>query len=102
MSKETVSNQVNPEQGNTEQVVEKYVPYKQEEGLWAKKVTVKLPWIKGQPEAVNVGVNGRFFLIKRGEEVEIPLPVFEALQNSEKMEKIAYEFEQKMQEAGKF
>lgn len=64
--------------------------------LWDKQVTVKLPWIKGQPEAVNVGVNGRFFLIKRGVEVEIPYPVFEVLQHSEKMEMMAAEYEQEL------
>ena len=64
--------------------------------LWDKQVTVKLPWIKGQPEAVNVGVNGRFFLIKRGVEVQIPYPVFEVLQHSEKMEMMAAEYEQEL------
>ena len=64
--------------------------------LWDKQVTVKLPWIKGQPDAVNVGVNGRFFLIKRGVEVEIPYPVFEVLQHSEKMEMMAAEYEQEL------
>lgn len=71
--------------------------------LWDKQVTVKLPWIKGQPEAVNVGVNGRFFLIKRGVEVQIPYPVFEVLQHSEKMEMMAAEYEQELtQKAGQF
>ena len=64
--------------------------------LWDKQVTVKLPWIKGQPDAVNVGVNGRFFLIKRGVEVQIPYPVFEVLQHSEKMEMMAAEYEQEL------
>ena len=52
-----------------------------------KKTTVKvrLPKVKADQEDVFVSVNNRTFLIKRGEEVEVPACVAEVLAHQEKM-----------------
>lgn len=60
---------------------------------WKEIVKIKLPRVKGKEEYAHVGVNGRFFQIQRGVSVDVPLPVYEVLQNSEDMESQAAEFE---------
>lgn len=60
---------------------------------WEETVKIKLPRVKGKEECAHVGVNGRFFQIKRGVDVYVPMPVCEVLQNSEDMESQAAEFE---------
>ena len=50
-----------------------------------KKVKIKLPKIKGQPEDVFVSVNNYTCVIKRGEEVTVPVFVKEVLDHQEKM-----------------
>lgn len=52
-------------------------------------VKVTLPLTRDKQEDVFVGVNGKTFLIKRGEEVEVPECVYEILKNSEKMDSLA-------------
>ena len=60
-----------------------------------KKVKIKLPKIRGESEDVFVSVNNYSCIIKRGEEVEVPLFVKEVLDHQEKMlEQIAL-FERK-------
>ena len=50
-----------------------------------KKIKIKLPKIKGEPEDVFVSVNNYSCIIKRGEEVEVPVFVKEVLDHQEKM-----------------
>ncbi len=59
-----------------------------------KMVKLKLPLTRGEKDDVIVGVNGKTWLIKRGEEVEVPASVFEVLKNSEDMLAVAMEFEE--------
>ena len=58
-----------------------------------KKVRIKLPLTRNEKEAVYVAVNGKSYLIKRGEYVEVPASVAEVLENREKMLNEAMEFE---------
>ena len=64
---------------------------------WKETVKIKLPRVKGKEDCAHVGVNGRFFQIQRGVSVEVPMPVYEVLQNSEDMESQAAEFEAEAQ-----
>ena len=50
-----------------------------------KTVKIKLPRTRSEQEDVFVSVNNRTFLIKRGEEVEVPACVAEVLTHQEKM-----------------
>ena len=50
-----------------------------------KKVKIKLPKIKGESDDVFVSVNNYSCIIKRGEEVEVPVFVKEVLDHQEKM-----------------
>lgn len=61
--------------------------------LFAETVNIKLPLIKGGEDSVHVGVNGRFWQIKRGVRVDIPIAVYEVLQHQEEMELQAQEYE---------
>jgi hypothetical protein len=60
-----------------------------------KKVKIKLPKIKGQPDDVFVSVNNYTCVIKRGEEVEVPAFVKEVLDHQEEMLDIISAFENK-------
>lgn len=60
---------------------------------FAETVKIKLPLIKGKGD-VHVGVNGRFWQIQRGVEVNLPRPVLEVLQHQEEMELLAQEYEE--------
>lgn len=64
-----------------------------EKDPWQETVKIKLPRVKGKEDCAHVGVNGRFFQIQRGVSVDVPMPVYEVLQNSEDMESQAAEFE---------
>lgn len=61
-----------------------------------KTVKVKLPRVKGE-DAVPVWVNEDSWLIKRGEEVDVPECVAEVLEESEKRKDIAYEYDMSVQ-----
>lgn len=61
--------------------------------LFKETVHIKLPLIKGGADSVHVGVNGRFWQIKRGVSVDIPVAVYEVLQHQEEMELQAQEYE---------
>jgi hypothetical protein len=50
-----------------------------------KKIKIKLPKIKGETDDVFVSVNNYTCVIKRGEEVEVPVFVKEVLDHQEKM-----------------
>jgi hypothetical protein len=58
-----------------------------------KKVKIKLPLTRNEKDDVYVALNGKPYLIKRGEEVEVPCGVAEILQHREEMLAIAMEFE---------
>lgn len=45
-----------------------------------------------------VGVNGNFYMVKRGEEVEVPKSVKEVVENSEKQKKAAKAVQDKAKE----
>lgn len=58
-----------------------------------KMVKIKLPLTRTEKNDEYVGVNGKTYLIKRGEFVEVPASVAEVLENKEKMLNKALEFE---------
>jgi hypothetical protein len=60
-----------------------------------KKIKIKLPKIKGEPDDVFVSVNNYTCIIKRGEEVEVPVFVKEVLDHQEKMLEAIEQFEAK-------
>ena len=62
-------------------------------GRCAEAVNIKLPLIRGGEDSVRVGVDGRFWQIKRGVRVDIPMAVYEVLQHQEDMELQAQEYE---------
>ena len=59
-----------------------------------KKVKIKLPLTRTEKDDKYVAVNGKSYLIKRGEEVEVPDYVAEVLQHEEEMLSIAMEYEE--------
>ena len=63
-----------------------------------KTVKIKLPLTRTEKNDVLVGVNGRTWLIKRGEEVEVPECVAEVLQHKEEMLSVAMAFEEQAAE----
>ena len=56
-------------------------------------VKIKLPLTRTEKDDVYVAVNGKSYLIKRGETVEVPAAVAEVLQHKEDMLAQAMEFE---------
>lgn len=59
-----------------------------------KTVKIKIPLTRTDKDAVFVGVNGRTWLIKRGEEIEVPVCVAEVLRHKEEMLEQAMAFEE--------
>ncbi len=49
------------------------------------RVKIKLPVLPGEPETVDVTVNGKMYRIKRGETVEVPSVVKEVLEQAGKL-----------------
>ena len=62
-------------------------------------VTIRLPLSRTEKEDVYVAVNGRSYLIKRGEPVRVPACVAEVLQRREQMLEEALRYETEMSEA---
>lgn len=60
-----------------------------------EKIKLKLPLSRSEKEDVFVGINGATWMIKRGEEVELPWNVVKVLERQEKMLAAALEFEEK-------
>lgn len=58
-----------------------------------KKVKIRLPLTRELKDDVFVGVNGKTYLIKRGEEVAVPVSVAKVLERKEAMLSVAMEFE---------
>lgn len=50
---------------------------------WKRKYSIRIPRAAvGQDNFVFASVNGHNFKIKRGEEVEVPEPIYEVVKNS--------------------
>ena len=58
-----------------------------------EKVTIRMPLTREQREDVFVGINGKTWLIKRGEAVEVPTNVAKVLTRREKSLAKAMAFE---------
>ena len=58
-----------------------------------EKVKIKLPRLGKNDTDVFVSVNEKTWLIKRGEEVEVPVCVAEVLRHQEELEEEAYRFD---------
>lgn len=56
-------------------------------------VRIRLPLSREQKEDMYVGLNGVGYLIKRGQEVDVPAGVAEIIQRSEEMLAQALEYE---------
>jgi hypothetical protein len=54
---------------------------------------IKLPLTRKEKDDVNVIINGKSYLIKRGVEVEVPLSVAKVLEQKERMLQFAMDFE---------
>lgn len=55
---------------------------------WLEKRKVLIPkYSRGEQETRLVSVNGKDYFVPKGREVEVPLPVYEVLANSEDMRK---------------
>ena len=59
-----------------------------------KKVKIKLPLTRTEKDDVYVAVNGKSYLIKRGEYVDVPESVAEVLQHKEEMLSLSMDFEE--------
>lgn len=65
-----------------------------EDAVKERRVKVMLPIINENDMTQYVAVNGRSFLIRRGEEVEVPESVAEVLKNSENQKREALRYQQ--------
>lgn len=65
----------------------------EEKDPWKEKREIRLPKApKGEDNFLIASVNGRVFKIKRGEAVEVPLPIAQVIENSFKDADAADEF----------
>lgn len=64
-----------------------------------KCVRIRLPLTRDQKEDMYVGLNGVGYLIKRGQEVDVPAGVAEIIQRSEEMLAQALEYEASVSKA---
>lgn len=67
---------------------------KKEKPQGEKRVTIMLPLSRNEKDDVYVGINGKGYLIKRGEPVEVPVSVAEVLRHRDDMINKALEFEE--------
>lgn len=69
----------------------------------SKRVTVRLPRLQGQNAIQEefFSVNGKNYIIKRGETVEIPEEVAEVIRNAEKAEEYAMNYGDRLVTAAK-
>lgn len=56
-------------------------------------VVIRLPLSRGEREDVYVAVNGKSYLIRRGEPVEVPCAVAEVLERREQMLELSMRYE---------
>ena len=68
-----------------------------------KRVTVRLPKAKGQNAVQEefFSVNGKNYIIKRGETVDVPKAVAEVIRNAEKAEEYAMNYVEGLTQAQK-
>ncbi len=66
----------------------------QEANTKVKKVKIKIPLTRNDKEDYWVAVNGEKYLIKRGEYVEVPDYIAEAIQRSDAMIAESMEYEE--------
>lgn len=59
-----------------------------------KTVKIRMPLTRNEKEDVFAAVNGKTYLIKRGVEVALPENVVKVLERSEKMQRLAMEYEE--------
>lgn len=62
-------------------------------------VRIRLPLTRDQKDDVYVGLNGVGYLIKRGQEVDVPAGVAEIIERSEEMLAEALEYEASVSKA---
>lgn len=55
-------------------------------------VTVYLPYIEGEEDEITVGVNGKMYKVKRGEEVDVPRAVAVVIRNANLQAKVFKEY----------
>ena len=61
-------------------------------------VKIRLVFDRDHTEPVTVSVNGKTWMLKRGEEIEVPRFIKEVLDNSEKQDMVLYQMVQDQQE----
>lgn len=66
-----------------------------------KKVTIRLPRIKGESDTVFLSINNRNWLIKRGVSVEVPECVAKLLEEQEEAIEKSYETKEAAKNATK-
>ena len=66
----------------------------------SQRVVVRLPYLKGRNAIQEefYSVNGKNYIIKRGEEVEIPIEVAEVIKNAEKDEEYAMRYANELEQ----
>lgn len=64
----------------------------------AEMVTVTIPYIEGKGETQYVNDNGKAYLIRKGEPVEVPASVAEILEQSNKQAMIVRNVKKQMKE----
>ena len=62
---------------------------------WKENVKFMAP-LDGEKGDIFVSLNGHNYIIKRGEEVTIPKPIFEVLKNSTEMDQLAMRRQQEL------
>ena len=63
-----------------------------------KTVTVYLPFVEGEEDEITVGVNGKMYKVKRGEEVEVPRSVAVVIRNANLQAKMFKEYSDSVKE----
>ena len=66
-----------------------------------KRVRIKLPLIEGEDPEKVVGINGKYYKIRRGKWVDVPPEVAEVLDNSDAQMVSALEFQSEYEGKGK-
>lgn len=80
----------NEEKVTEEVKTEEIAAEEPKKGLYPKdKYIVNLPLTSDKQDDVTVGINGKYYKIKRGEDVEVSAAVYEVLKNQERMDTLA-------------
>ena len=62
------------------------------------RVKIMIPYIEGEDPELTVGINGVFYKIIKGEEVDVPRAVAKVISNSNKQMKAALENQKKFKQ----